>query len=165
MRVDLQGGAEDQKPHRTLADDIVQNCCNQKPLLVVCDHPGCLTIDVEQALRATEMAIFQVTGDHLGEAARVVFRGSWNHLGYAQIARQASYSASYLRQDIGPKLWKSLTVTFAIKVTKKNCRLVLEQLLMPEIAHSLTPVVHCITLGARQSVVIEIRYTSPGAGY
>jgi hypothetical protein len=48
---------------------------------------------------------------------------------YDQIALEAGYSSSYIKNGVAPKLWNSLTEALQKKVSKTNCRFILEQTL------------------------------------
>jgi len=60
---------------------------------------------------------------------------------YSQIAQENHYSEKYIKQVVAPKLWQLLSEALGQKVTKHNCRLVLESLLdKPSLSH--TPFLH-----------------------
>ncbi|MDX2212450.1 MAG: WD40 repeat domain-containing protein [Oculatellaceae cyanobacterium bins.114] len=76
--------------------------------------------------------VFARTGSHLGEAQRALLSASWSgdRQNYDQIAAACGYSAHYLRKHIGPHLWQMLSDVLGEKVTKINCRRVIERHMM-----------------------------------
>ncbi|MBD2465580.1 WD40 repeat domain-containing protein [Oscillatoria sp. FACHB-1407] len=73
--------------------------------------------------------VFAKTGSHLGEAQRALLSASWlgERRNYDQIADACGYSAHYLRKHVGPDLWQMLSNVLGEKVTKINCRIVIER--------------------------------------
>lgn len=82
-------------------------------------------MDFEDALAQIEEAVFTHSGKYLSEPQILVLRGSWENRTYDHMAAAGLYSAGYLRQDVGPKLWDLLSDVFQAqeKVGKKNFRL------------------------------------------
>lgn len=64
---------------------------------------------------------------HLNNVQKVVLRGAWERCTYEAIAETSNYTPKYLKQDVGPKLWKFLSEVLAEPVSKSNCRTVLER--------------------------------------
>ncbi len=81
-------------------------------------------MNFEDVLERIHEAAFAHSGRYLSEPQVQVLRGTWNNLTYDEMA-EAGYSAGYLRQDVGPKLWELLTEIFQERerVGKKNFRL------------------------------------------
>lgn len=67
------------------------------------------------------------TGKGLTDVESGIIRGSWEGQNYEEIAEKLGYTDKYLRQDVGPKLWKLLSETFGEKVSKTNFRTALER--------------------------------------
>ncbi len=56
----------------------------------------------------------------------IVFRGIWENQTYSQIAQKNAYSPGYLSNIVAPQLWKRLSKLIGEQVTKKNCRISIE---------------------------------------
>mgnify|MGYP001791370546 FL=1 len=81
----------------------------------------------QEVLRLVEGLIMAKTGKHLSNIEVLVLRGSWKGHKYNQIAAESGYTDEYIKNDIGPKLWKRLSSALEKKVTKNNFKAVLEQ--------------------------------------
>jgi len=80
-------------------------------------------VSLDGVLDEIDEAVFAHRGRHLSEPQRVVAGGAWANRTYDSMASEG-YAASYLRQDVGPKLWDLLSEVFQEKVGKKNFRVV-----------------------------------------
>jgi hypothetical protein len=56
----------------------------------------------------------------------LILRGIWQHQTYNQIAHEGGYSPAYLTNVVAPELCRRLSMFIGRRVTKKNCRVVLE---------------------------------------
>ena len=83
-------------------------------------------MNFEEAFTIAATAVFEQTRKHLNDAERQVLEGSWEGQTYEKMAKTYGYSDRYLKQDVGPKLWKLLSEALEQKVNKKNFRTVLE---------------------------------------
>ncbi|MBD1911980.1 MULTISPECIES: NB-ARC domain-containing protein [unclassified Leptolyngbya] len=85
--------------------------------------------DVEQILTFTDTLVAAKTGLHLSDLQRAMLRESWSwqRLSYDQIADSYGYSSTYLKHDVGPKLWKLLSEVLGEKVTKTSFRAAIER--------------------------------------
>ena len=81
----------------------------------------------QEVLRLVESLIMLKTGKHLSNIEVLVLRGSWKGYKYNQIAAEGGYTDEYLKNDIGPKLWKRLSLALEKKVTKNNFKAIIEQ--------------------------------------
>ncbi|MBD2463597.1 hypothetical protein H6G89_21580 [Oscillatoria sp. FACHB-1407] len=79
----------------------------------------------KDVLSFIDALIFTTTGRPLSTVEILVLQGSWNHQKYPQIAAQHGYTTDYLKNDIGPQLWKQLSQALNEKVSKTNVRAVL----------------------------------------
>ncbi|WP_348235325.1 NB-ARC domain-containing protein [Trichocoleus sp. DQ-A3] len=64
---------------------------------------------------------------HLKDVEVAILRGAWQGQNYEEIAEVYGYSAKYLKQDIGPKLWQLLSEALGEKVSKTNFQAALER--------------------------------------
>ncbi|MGA9380603.1 MAG: tetratricopeptide repeat protein [Phormidium sp.] len=106
--------------------------------LVQIDHKLAL-MDAEAALKIVDQAVFAKKKRRLKHVERVVFKGAWLRQSYAEIAKESGYTLTYIRQDIGSKLWRLLSEVLAEPVSKINLQAAVErecerqQLLKPEL--------------------------------
>ena len=84
-------------------------------------------MDCEQAVKITDDVVFEKTGKHLSDAQRAVIQGTWSRQKYHEIALIYRCTPEYLKQDVGPKLWRLLSDALGEKVSKTNFRAVLER--------------------------------------
>lgn len=85
--------------------------------------------ELEVTLEFVDNLVFERTGKYLSTLQRAVFRASWSghNQSYHEIAEAYGYSTNYLKQDVGPKLWKLLSEILGEKVSKSNFQAVLER--------------------------------------
>ena len=84
-------------------------------------------MDLAQALSVANQAMFAQFERGLSDVETAIIRGSWQNQTYEQIAEVSGYSDSYLRRDVGPKLWKLLSHALGEPVSKKNFQTALER--------------------------------------
>ena len=56
----------------------------------------------------------------------VILRGIWKYQTYNKIAMEAGYSPGYFTNVVAPELFKKLSQIIGQRITKKNCRVLLE---------------------------------------
>lgn len=84
-------------------------------------------MELSQALELTNDLLNRHSLRSLTDVETLILQGSWQHQTYEAIAEASGYSDSYLRKDVGPKLWQDMTLAFGEKVSKTNFRAVLER--------------------------------------
>lgn len=84
-------------------------------------------MDFDRGLEITNEALFLKRGRRLSEVEISILKGSWEQQTYEEIAENTCYSLNYLKQDIGPKLWRLLSEVFNEKVTKINFQFSIER--------------------------------------
>jgi WD40 repeat protein len=86
-------------------------------------------MDIEQALAFTDTLVFAKSGSHLSDLQQAMLRESWSwqRQSYDQIADTYGYSPTYLKHDVGPKLWRLLSTVLEEKVNKTNFRAAIER--------------------------------------
>ena len=91
-------------------------------------HPT--SMNLEEALNFVDAIVFAKTKRHLKDIEVVILRGAWQGHSYDDIADANGYTPNYLKQDIGPKLWKLLSQVLGEqeKLSKKNFKTALERL-------------------------------------
>ena len=88
------------------------------------DAKALSNIDVEQALFLTNELLYRRTGQHLSEVQMAVFREAWlgGRKTYEQLAEEIQYSANYLKQGVGPRLWRLISQAVGQKVSKSTAK-------------------------------------------
>jgi hypothetical protein len=84
-------------------------------------------IDLDEILRFIDKSVYAKTGKYLKDPSILIIKGSWEGQTYEEIAEENGYTDNYLRQDVGPKLWKLLSETLEESVSKTNFRSALER--------------------------------------
>ncbi|MGK7895952.1 MAG: NB-ARC domain-containing protein, partial [Xenococcus sp. (in: cyanobacteria)] len=84
-------------------------------------------MDLSQALTVANQAMLAQFERGLSEVETAIVKGAWQNQTYEKIAEISGYSDSYLRRDVGPKLWKTLSVALGEPVSKKNFQAALER--------------------------------------
>lgn len=86
-------------------------------------------MSVEDLIEFADAAISRKMGTSLNSLTKYLLKECCQNgtKTYDQIALESCYSASYLKKKVIPELWQLLSDTFGEKVTKMNCRSVLEK--------------------------------------
>ncbi|MBD2102805.1 NB-ARC domain-containing protein [Leptolyngbya sp. FACHB-261] len=83
-------------------------------------------MDLEQALHVANSVVFAKVGRRLNEVEAAILLGALQEQTYEQIAEVSGYSLSYIKRNVGPKLWNLLEQAFGEPVSKTNFRGALE---------------------------------------
>lgn len=78
------------------------------------------SLTTEVGLQIADNAVFSITSRHLSTIEVVILEGVLQGKKYGEIALDSGYSPEYLKNNVGPKLWKLLSESFGEKVNKKN---------------------------------------------
>ncbi|MFB2920612.1 AAA-like domain-containing protein [Aerosakkonema funiforme] len=62
----------------------------------------------------------------LNSAEAVILQGIWQYQTYEEIAEKAGYSSGYFTNVVAPELFRRLSELIGERITKKNCRALLE---------------------------------------
>jgi WD40 repeat protein len=86
-------------------------------------------MDIDQALAFTDALVFAKSRIHLSDLQQAMLRESWSleRQSYDRIADIYGYSPTYLKHDVGPKLWKLLSEVLGEKVNKTSFRTAIER--------------------------------------
>lgn len=84
-------------------------------------------MEIEQALRLGSDLLVQHSLRPLSDVETLILRGAWKQQTYEAIAEKTGYSANYLRKDVGPKLWRDLSIALGEPVSKTNFKAALER--------------------------------------
>ncbi|ASC74158.1 WD-40 repeat protein [Halomicronema hongdechloris C2206] len=77
-------------------------------------------MDPEQILETANVVLFAYEQRYLSDVETAILLGAIADQTYEEIAESAGYSINYLKRDIGPKLWRSLSAALGEKVSKTN---------------------------------------------
>ncbi|MBF2027413.1 MAG: hypothetical protein IGS48_11675 [Oscillatoriales cyanobacterium C42_A2020_001] len=77
-------------------------------------------MNVEEACRAADNAVFTRTGQHLSDVQVLILQGALKGQTYEQIAENSHYSVSYIKKFAGPALWNLLSQGLGESVSKTN---------------------------------------------
>lgn len=91
------------------------------------DQPEEQFVSFEAALKVADAAVFATTSRRLKNIEVVILQGVWQGQKYDQIAEAVGYASEYIKHDVGPKLWQTLSASFGEKVSKSNLMAVLWQ--------------------------------------
>jgi WD40 repeat protein len=86
-----------------------------------------MDMQIEDALKLANDLLIQHGLRPLGDVETLIVRGAWEQNTYEAIASKTGYSDSYLRKDLGPKLWKDLSIALGEQVSKTNFKAALER--------------------------------------
>ena len=84
-------------------------------------------MDSEQLLDAANGALLAHEERYLSDVETAIISGAIADQTYETIAEESGYSINYLKRDIGPKLWRTLSAALGEKVSKTNFRQALER--------------------------------------
>jgi len=81
---------------------------------------------MEIALKFIAHLIQQKTGKPLSNLEVAIFHGAWEDLSYKQIAKNIKRDTNYLETNVGPELWKKISLVLGHTVRKKNFKISIE---------------------------------------
>lgn len=85
-------------------------------------------MDSQEVVRFVNEAVYAATGEHLKDVQVLILKDVWQGLSYKVIAQRNGYSAAYVKQNAGARLWRLLSQVFGLKITKSNFRSTVELL-------------------------------------
>jgi hypothetical protein len=89
-------------------------------------------------INITNKKLFELQGNILNNAEIAVLKGIWKSQAYSQIAKENSYSSDYLSNVVAPELYRKLSDLFGQRITKKNCRVLIESSATIQISPDIT---------------------------
>lgn len=84
-------------------------------------------MNCEEAIKVLDAAVYAKRKIHLKDVEVAILRGSWEGRNYYEIAEDSGYTPTYLKQDIGPKLWKLVSEALGERVSKTNFQAAVER--------------------------------------
>ena len=78
--------------------------------------------ELNEVLNFVDDLVHDKTGERLNDLQRIILQECWQDTKktYDRIATEYDYSANYIKQGVGPKLWRLLSQAMGEKVTKSN---------------------------------------------
>lgn len=88
-----------------------------------------MTISFEEVFQILDTDVFTKNQRRLKDVEKFILWGAWKDQTYDEMAKASNYryTPSYLKQDVGPKLWKLLSEALGEEVSKINFRSALER--------------------------------------
>ncbi len=83
-------------------------------------------MNLEQILDLLNSQLLDRENRCLNSTELIVLQGIWQNQTYNEIAQQEGYSSGYFANVVAPELWRRLSSLTGKRVTKKNCRAVLQ---------------------------------------
>ncbi|MBE9224887.1 AAA-like domain-containing protein [Phormidium sp. LEGE 05292] len=83
-------------------------------------------MNVDFILEVLNRKLIESQNPPLNTAEALILRGIWEYKTYNQVAEEAGYSPGYFTNVVAPELFRRLSEITNERVTKKNCRVLLE---------------------------------------
>ncbi len=87
-------------------------------------------MSLEQIIDILNPQLLDYDNRYLNSTELLVLRGIWNNQTYQEIAQQEGYSTSYFANVVAPELCRRLSNITQRRVTKKNCRAILQSYIL-----------------------------------
>ncbi|MBH8552510.1 AAA-like domain-containing protein [Nostocaceae cyanobacterium CENA357] len=83
-------------------------------------------MNLDSLIRIVNHKLRENQNRSLNSAEILIIRGIWHYQTYSRIAEEGGYSTGYLTNVVAPELFQRLSALIGQRITKKNCRLLLE---------------------------------------
>ena len=83
-------------------------------------------MDIDLLLEILDRELVEAQGRPLNSAEVLLLKGLWKSQTYVQIAQASGYSPGYIANVVALKLYRRLSALIGERVTKKNCRRLLQ---------------------------------------
>lgn len=94
-----------------------------------------MTVNLDELIGVVDSLVATKTQRSLRDVEILVLRGSWDNKTYEDIAENHNYTPQYIKQDVGPRLWKLLSDALGERVSKTNFRRALERVWQANLGH------------------------------
>lgn len=91
-------------------------------------------MNLDSLLEIINRQLLETQNPPLNSAENLIMRGIWEHKTYNQIAEEAGYSPGYFTNVVAPELCRRLSSIVGQRITKKNCRMLLESYIAAQIS-------------------------------
>ena len=118
--------------------------CRQ-PLLLENERPSkvknklVISMKLDCILEIVDHQLIESQNRPLNSTEILILRGIWQYRTYTQIAIDAGYSPGYFTNVVAPELYQRLSELINQRVTKKNCKVLLESYVAAQTAPKTTP--------------------------
>ena len=118
--------------------------CRQ-PLLLENERPSkvknklVISMNLDCILEIVDHQLIESQNRPLNSTEILILRGIWQYRTYTQIAIDAGYSPGYFTNVVAPELYQRLSELIDQRVTKKNCKVLLESYVAAQTAPKTTP--------------------------
>ena len=99
-------------------------------------------MNLDCLLKIVDRQLVESQNRPLNAAEILILHGIWQYRTYNQIAIEADYSPGYFTTVVAPELYQRLSKFIGQRVTKKNCRLLLETYATTQAAPEIKPRQH-----------------------
>lgn len=101
-------------------------------------------MNLDCLLKIVDRQLIESQNRPLSSTEILILRGIWQYQTYNQIALNAGYSPGYFTTVVAPELYRRLSELIGQRVSKKNCRLILEsyttsQAALPQVKQNTSP--------------------------
>ena len=96
-------------------------------------------MNLDCLLKIVDQQLIESQNHPLNSTEIIILRGIWQCRTYQQIAKEAGYSTNYFTSVAAPELYQRLSEVIGQRVSKKNCRLLLESYVTTEAAGERKP--------------------------
>lgn len=96
-------------------------------------------MNLDSLVEIVNRQLLETQNRPLNSAEILIIRGIWQYHTYSQIAREEGYSPGYFTNVVAPELYQRLSKLVGRRVTKKNCRAVLESYIVTQRALQAKP--------------------------
>ena len=99
---------------------------------------------IKEYFNFAEEAVERLRGKKLSFIQKIILKETLSDCTktYSQVAQENHYSDKYIKQVVAPKLWQLLSQALGEKITKHNCKLLLESLVVDKPSLSATSFLH-----------------------
>lgn len=91
------------------------------------DRQALVNLDLDRLIEFIDSQVYAKTQRHLKDVEVLILQGSWQKQNYDEIALCHNYTPQYLRQDVGPKLWRRLSTVLGERVSKTSFQAAIER--------------------------------------
>ncbi|MFB8787307.1 MAG: AAA-like domain-containing protein [Potamolinea sp.] len=99
-----------------------------------------ISMNLEPLIGIVNRKLLDIQSHPLNSTEILLLQGIWEYQTYSEIAHKEGYSAGYITNVVAPELCRRLSLLIGKRVTKKNCRALLETYFAAQTLPETTPV-------------------------
>jgi hypothetical protein len=96
-------------------------------------------MNLDSLLDLVNRQLLETQNRPLSSTEILILRGTWQYQTYSRIAQEGGYSPGYFTNVVAPELCQRLSMLIGRRITKKNCRALLESYAAAQVAPETTP--------------------------